>query len=349
MSNAAHVTEPVVTAPVLRFDSLAMPAGEGFEQWRDQMSPIFDISLSKDDFDGFRGSLQTYHLGGVLLGRCTTVTQTFHRTPQVITRSGIDHYLIQLQVKGGSCGKMGRREVDVRSGDVCILDLAQTVHTVDYNVDTLTLCLPREMLAPLVTAPDELHGLVLRSGSPIGSLLSAHIQALYRVAGQLSSREAMAVTKGAASFIAGCLGPTVNALDHVRPEMQASRMAEIKRYIDGHLGDPGFGATQIAEAFGLSRPTLYRLFEPLGGVAAHILRRRLDRSLADLTAAHRSQRIAEIAHRWGFRSEAAFSRAFRSAFGMTPSDARDTGQRLRQPVSGSTDVFKRWFHELAVL
>ena len=84
-------------------------------------------------------------------------------------------------------------------------------------------------------------------------------------------------------------------------------------------------------------------------MAAHILRRRLDRSLADLMAAHRSQRIADIAHRWGFRSEAAFSRAFRSAFGMTPSNARDTGQRLRQPVPDSTNVFKRWFQELAVL
>ncbi|CAO3434519.1 AraC-like ligand-binding domain-containing protein [Azospirillum endophyticum] len=349
MSDAAQVTASVSTAPVLCFDSAAMPAEEGFGLWRDQMSPIFDISLSKDDLGGFRGSLQTYHLGGVLLGRCTTVTQTFHRTPQVISRSGIDHYLIQLQMTGGSRGTMGRREVDVRSGDICILDLAQTVHTVDHDVDTLTLCLPREMLAPLVRTPDELHGLVLRGGSPVGSLLSAHIRSLYRAAGDLSSREAMTVTKGTASFVAGCLGPTIDALDLVRPEMQASRMAAIKRYIDGHLGDPAFGTVQIAEAFGLSRPTLYRLFEPLGGVAAHILRRRLDRSLADLTAAHRSRRIAEIAHRWGFRSEAAFSRAFKAAFGMTPSDVRGNRQRLSPSASGSPDAFKRWFHELAIL
>lgn len=337
------------TAPVLCFDSMTMPAEEGFGLWRDQMSPIFDISITKDDLGTFRGSLQTFHLGGVLLGRCTTVTQTFHRTPQVITRSGIDHYLIQVQHKGCSTGTMGRREVDVRSGDICILDLAQTVHTVDCDIDTLTLCLPREMLAPLVAAPDEMHGLVLQSGSPVSSLLSAHIQSLYRAAKNLSSREALIVTKGTAAFVAGCLGPAINALDLVRPQMQASRMVAVKRYIDEHLGDPELGAAQIAEAFGLSRPTLYRLFEPMGGVAAHILRRRLDRSLADLTSSHRSRRIAEIAHRCGFRSEAAFSRAFRSAFGMTPSDARDTGQSLRQPVSGSTDVFKRWFHELAVL
>ncbi|MFL7905405.1 hypothetical protein ACJ41P_30060, partial [Azospirillum argentinense] len=62
------------------------------------MSPVFDISLPKEEVGAFRGTLQTYHLGGVLLGRCASVTQTFHRTTQVITRSGIDHYLIQVRI-----------------------------------------------------------------------------------------------------------------------------------------------------------------------------------------------------------------------------------------------------------
>nr|WP_247886431.1 helix-turn-helix domain-containing protein [Azospirillum brasilense] len=268
--------------------------------------------------------------------------------PQVITRSGIDHYLIQVQRRGGSCGTMGRRDVQVGPGDVCVLDLAQTVHTVDTNMDTLTLCLPREMLAPLVSAPDELHGMVLHGDTPLGALLSGHIQSLYRAADALSAREALILTKGSAAFVAGCLGPTFDALDLVRPQMQASRMAAIKRHIDAHLGDPDFGAAQVAEAFGLSRPTLYRLFEPLGGVSAYILRRRLDRCLGELTAAHGGLRIAEIAHRWGFRSEAAFSRAFRSAFGMTPRDVRNNKQRPRSLAAGSSDALKRWFHELAV-
>ncbi|AIB13228.1 hypothetical protein ABAZ39_14795 (plasmid) [Azospirillum argentinense] len=62
------------------------------------MSPVFDISLPKEEVGAFRGTLQTYHLGGALLGRCASVTQTFHRTTQVITRSGIDHYLIQVRI-----------------------------------------------------------------------------------------------------------------------------------------------------------------------------------------------------------------------------------------------------------
>ncbi|WP_247886432.1 hypothetical protein [Azospirillum brasilense] len=76
MADATHGT-----APVLSFDSLESPGEEGFWLWRDQMSPVFDITLPKEEIGAFRGTLQTYHLGGVLLGRCASVTQTFHRTP----------------------------------------------------------------------------------------------------------------------------------------------------------------------------------------------------------------------------------------------------------------------------
>ena len=61
-------------------------------------------------------------------------------------------------------------------------------------------------------------------------------------------------------------------------------MAGIKRHIDEHLGDPDFGAAQVAEAFGLSRPTLYRLFEPLGGVAAYNEEQALQSGAAPISA-----------------------------------------------------------------
>lgn len=334
---------------VIRFDSTQMPPEEGFWLWREQFSPIFEVTVPEAAAVGrFQGTLETYHMGSVLLGRCTTVTQTFERSPQIVARSGIDHYLVQLQIRGDSRGRMGVREVEVGTGDVCVLDLAQTVHTVDRDADCLTLCLPREMLAPLVTEPDGLHGVVLSGRGGVGAVLGSHIRSLYRVAGSLSGREALTVAHGTAAFVAGCLGPTVDALDLVRPEMQASRMSAIKRHIDANLADPQFGAADIVQAFGVSRPTLYRMFEPMGGVAAYILQRRLARSLADLMAS-RQQRVADIAHRWGFSSETAFSRAFRAAFGMAPRDARASAQRPNAPAADITETFKRWFHELAVL
>ena len=72
----------------------------------------------------------------------------------------------------------------------------------------------------------------------------------------------------------------------------------------------------------LSRSTLYATCEPVGGVAALIQRRRLERIHAHLTDPGERRRISEIAFQYGFVSKAHFSRAFRNAFGCSPREAR---------------------------
>lgn len=339
--------------PILRFDSRAAPAGEEFDLWHDQMALIFDVEVIDRARDhGFHGVMDTFHLGSLLLGRCTSVTQRFVRTPRLIGHSGLDLYLIQYIERGGSIGRMGGREMQAHAGDVTIIDLAQPTSTIDKDFSTLTLCIPREMLAPLVSSPDALHGVVLPAASPTGALLGTHLQSLYKAASSLSARDAMAVARGSAAFVAGCLGPALDALDLVLPAMRANRLNTIKRYIEDNLANPELGAVLIAQAAGVSRPTLYRLFEPMGGVAAYVLQRRLSRAVADLMNPNERRRIADIAHRWGFSSETAFSRAFRSAFGLSPRDARNArGQpRAGQPQgSDPADEFKRWFRTLAAL
>ncbi|MCZ0980719.1 helix-turn-helix transcriptional regulator [Streptomyces diastatochromogenes] len=58
-------------------------------------------------------------------------------------------------------------------------------------------------------------------------------------------------------------------------------------------------------------------------IGATIRRLRLERSRADLADPRLGHRaIGEIASRWGFRHQADFSRAFRRAYGMAPSDFR---------------------------
>ncbi|MFJ4645458.1 helix-turn-helix domain-containing protein [Streptomyces bobili] len=62
-------------------------------------------------------------------------------------------------------------------------------------------------------------------------------------------------------------------------------------------------------------------------VAAAIRRRRLERGRADLADPRlRRRTIAETAARWGYRHPADFSRAFRRAHGISPSDYRHLAQ-----------------------
>ena len=98
-----------------------------------------------------------------------------------------------------------------------------------------------------------------------------------------------------------------------------------------------------------SRASLYRLFEPVGGVACYIRSRRLVRARNELTAPGlQDRRIGPIAYRAGFQSIAAFNRAFRQAYGETPRSIRKPETDPIVPTSrGRMGVLTRWLLEIS--
>ncbi len=99
------------------------------------------------------------------------------------------------------------------------------------------------------------------------------------------------------------------------------RLLRILDYIDDHLGESEMGEEMICEAFGMSRSTVYRLFQAHGGVARYI------RGCRAWLAHHHlvrdpDCRLTWLLHEVGFASERQFQRAFLAQFGMSPADWR---------------------------
>ncbi|RJQ82005.1 helix-turn-helix domain-containing protein [Pseudonocardiaceae bacterium YIM PH 21723] len=102
----------------------------------------------------------------------------------------------------------------------------------------------------------------------------------------------------------------------------AALLAGAREYIRQHLADPGLSPEQVAAAINISVRHLGRTFAADGvSPARYIQRERLAAAHAELTT-RRSGTIAEVAYRWGFASQAHFTRAFRDHYGHTPSEAR---------------------------
>lgn len=104
----------------------------------------------------------------------------------------------------------------------------------------------------------------------------------------------------------------------------ASRLRAAKEHIHARLQDPGLCGDQVARALGVTVRHLNRAFVTEGTtVAQYVQGRRLDCARVDLTAASMAgARVADIAARWGFASQAHFTRLFRARFGCTPSEVR---------------------------
>ncbi len=108
-----------------------------------------------------------------------------------------------------------------------------------------------------------------------------------------------------------------------------ARLQRIERWILEHLAEPGLTPERVADAFGMSRRSLYNLF--LGSQRtprAFIQDARLARAQQLMAQdAGRELALGVIAQRSGFADPAHFSRAFHARFGMAPSAWRERGAR----------------------
>lgn len=335
---------------VLRFDSAALTPADAYACWREELGTIFDVSMTdRENEKVFRGSMETYHFGNLLLARTASGSQRFERSNRTLARSGVDHFLVQIHVAGGFSAKTEGREYAVDTGDICVVDLARPYATDATNFDNITLCLPRAALESLIPNPDALHGLVLPRNSAAAELLNQHMLSLFGAARRLPARDAMAVADGSVAFVAGCLRPFTQTGGGKPAPSRAVLHAQVRRFIESNLSDPDLGPEQVVAAVGVSRATLFRMFEALGGVASYIRGRRLANALADLRRPVHPERVIDIAYKWGFRSEASFSRAFRAAYGLTPSEARSeaAAAELNAASRRQTAGLSHWVRGLA--
>jgi AraC-like DNA-binding protein len=117
-----------------------------------------------------------------------------------------------------------------------------------------------------------------------------------------------------------------------RLSRDSERVRQVKQFIRTRLADPALDCTAISAESRISLRHLHHLFTKEGTT---IMRwvwserlRRISRDLENPALQHRT--ISSIAFDWGFSEAAHFSRAFKSAYGITPLNYRQ--QALGQPL-----------------
>jgi len=341
--------------PSFGFVAEDMGADENIAAWREAVATLFDVDeLASGEPGRFRADIRSYALGPVLLGLSRASSQRFLRTPETIARSGVDHIILQLYVRGGYDGRAGDAAVRVRAGDICLLDLAQTLETRATAFENLTLVVPRPMFDAHLIRVEDLHGLVLPGDGALARLLARHLAALFEAAPQLTLDQCQSVVEGTVSFIVACLKGELERRDADHSAAADASLFRIRQYIEAHLADAELSANALAAHFGLSRASLYRLFMPIGGVADYIRSRRLHRAFFDLAATtSRNVRIGEVARRWQLGTDAHFTRLFKAAYGVTPRTAREAALLGVRTQSGpdradeATSTLTRWMRDMA--
>lgn len=115
------------------------------------------------------------------------------------------------------------------------------------------------------------------------------------------------------------------SFDNTPLEADDVLLHEIIDYIDHRLGEYDLGERMIRNAFNLSRATLYRRFQPLGGIASFIRDKRLQLAHMHLRG-NPTCSLTWLLYEVGFSSERQFQRSFQARYGMSPANWRRSCQ-----------------------
>lgn len=333
-------------AGVSRFEQ-EQRGSQGLQELRHATAGICDV-IPMTAEDDFHVSSATIMAGNALLVDSATTPLEYDRTPAHIARGGLDHYHIALCLQGEMRFSSGRRDVSLRPGDICLIDMAQPNRTVltaadDGRCRLVALILQRGILAPKLAHPDSATATFLPAGHHHARLLASQFAALSEP--DVPSADALATTiEAMADIMAGAAGRAADTEGAVERAEHHLYRAMIKRHIAANLESPSLALDDLCHRFEISRASLYRLFEADGGLAHYIQEQRLNRALMLLVSpASRSTRLIDLALSLRFSSDSSFVRAFRRRFGSTPGEIRELAEswlREKGAVPGPDDLLR---------
>jgi AraC-like DNA-binding protein len=109
-----------------------------------------------------------------------------------------------------------------------------------------------------------------------------------------------------------------------RDAVAAGCLQAAQQIIERHLDRRDLSPARTAAMLGISVRQLHLLFEPTGtSFARYLLAQRLERARL-LLASHPERSVFDIALACGIESSTVFYRGFRGAYGMTPTDYRQS-------------------------
>lgn len=301
--------------PVLVFDETTIPAEYHFEVFHDTTAPLFDTAPVGDAV-AFRAIATDYMVDDVAISRVRYDPQVLRRTWRHV-RSGMNDVLaVQLYHSGGLRGSVSEDEVlDLDSRGVGVVDMAQPFAALAGAADVTWVGIPKERLGALghrqpATASFD-------HGTARGHVLAASVRHLWGRLGSARADDAPQLAAEITEIVASVLDRESTAPpDH-------GLLPAMREYIAANLDDFDLGPESLIAAFHYSRSSVYRLFEPEGGVASYIRDQRLLRCFEDLTRPTKlPRRVSDVAVRWGFDNPSHFNRLFKERFGVPPSEVR---------------------------
>jgi AraC-like DNA-binding protein len=297
--------------------------------WRDRLGHFLDVPIARRQLaDGFSGQIDSYRVADLAFMDCITDPVAQARSVARISTDSVRSFVFHVAVAGTietGTGQYPKRTATQSEPGILALDMNQPMQMARSACRVQALFLPREMVESVLPEAESIHGSVIEYHSPVARLIPGHLAELCRNLPTMSGPAAYEAMRTCALLIAAAFGKEKGLSGNARAAVRTAMFATARRYIDANLSQTDLTPESVLAVSQLSRPTLYRMFESEGGLAAYIRNRRL-REAADELQRYPHKAVVEIAYGVGFNSASDFNRAFRRAYDMSPSEFRVIAQ-----------------------
>ncbi|MFT4464332.1 MAG: hypothetical protein ACMX3H_05815 [Sodalis sp. (in: enterobacteria)] len=303
------------------------------ELWRSGVNAsLLQSHFTRSQVDILNWSVEAHHFDIFICGHIQATGQTFVNFP---SHGGDlnDHFLLIIMLEGGIEGNLGRLALSLEPEDILLIDVLQPLNLkLKERRDTslahvMYVVIPRQLLVEIDDTAS-LHGKVIRRGELLNKLIASHVHQLMAYSIDITATEASRIARPVIDFLISAIKTSVSFGQPLIADTRLLVISRICQYIHQHLQLPGLTAELIGQQYGLSRSSLYRLFEPYGGVppisAKNASRRRRVCYCTRAIAAGALPRSPIIWH----LEPATFNRLFITTYGITPSQARKQRQDI---------------------
>ncbi|MDL5159288.1 helix-turn-helix domain-containing protein [Actinomycetospora termitidis] len=308
---------------MLVLDSRDVPAEARAERVTSLMAEASAASVSLTPHNDLQARMELWQLGRLTLFRSASSGMAMSRDARRARSDGAPIIALAVQERSTARHEQFGHRREVAAGELMLVDLASP-----FAFSWTTTGASRALQVPLDALglpPEVVRAAAPRlQDGPLAGLVARHVIDLFRVADQVAAG-AQAASVGAASIdlVRALIASSTSADADTRTVHRETLLVRIHEYVRQHLRDPDLDADEIAAVHNISRRQVFELFARTGtSLEQSIIARRLEGAHDELGRPGSRKAIATVAAEWGFRDPAHFSRRFKAAFGLTPSERR---------------------------
>lgn len=296
-----------------------------FNEFRTAVSESFvPLHVTSDKPDPFRGSIRSTDVDNIHVSEVSAGQHVVERTPALIARGDRHYFKLSLQLSGSGLLIQDNREAVLHPGDVAVYDTNRPYSLVfDDDFRTMVVMFPKNLIELPADVVGQLTAVRMPGSEGVGRMIVPFLSQLVGNLDQLGGATGARLVHSALDLVTTMFASELD-LERSSASPHQALMQRVRGYIDANLASTELGPGQIAAAHFISTRHLHGLFQEEGTtVSTWIRSRRLERcrrELADPVHSHRP--VAAIAARWGFMDAAHFSRVFKAAYGVAPSELR---------------------------